>query len=92
MPKYKPIYKCRLCGAVYGARIVTEDKDAAEQLMFEMVAGICTTHPLPVPRKLRTHECGGRFRGSLGLADFQGWQAVPDPTAEDKTESGLLEE
>lgn len=72
MPKYKPIYKCRLCGAVF------EGKKAADAALTDyMYASI------PV-----LHNCGGQ----VGLADLQGWKPLPDPTAEDKTESGLLEE
>ena len=66
----KAKYKCRLCGEVYknGA---TTGPEVAWQHLVEMNAGICCTLPM-APLKTDIHHCSG---GSLGLADFLGWEA-----------------
>lgn len=87
--EYKAIYKCRLCGAVYKSGATTGEA-MAEAHMLEMSAGLCGTVPM-APRKIEMHRCGGKYTGSLGAADFCGWQAVPGYT-DDRTESGLLED
>lgn len=74
--EYKAIYKCRLCGAVYRNGTTTGEAVATAH-MVELSAGICSTAPL-APRKIETHYCGGQFAGSLGAADFCGWQAVEE--------------
>ncbi len=90
MAEYKAIYKCRLCGQGYsdGART---SEEIARLCMEQINVGI-TGLVAPAPTLTATHHCGGPFAGSLGLADFQGWRAAPPLCAEDKTESGLLEE
>ena len=87
--EYRAVYKCRLCGAVYQTGATTGEAVATLH-MEEMSAGICSTVPL-APRKIETHRCGGKYTGSLGAADFCGWQAPPNCKGE-KTESGLLED
>ena len=72
MPTYKAIYKCRLCGAVY-ANGATTGKDVAERCMVELTCGISGTVPM-APTMNETHDCGGDHAGSLGLADFLGWE------------------
>lgn len=74
--EYKTKYKCRLCGAEFYGPVFTCSKDSAVNSMTHTVAGIRGVDPLE-PSQLRMHECGGDHEGSLGLADFQGWEAVP---------------
>lgn len=71
--KYIAVYKCRLCGTTYSSGATT-GKQVAECCMVELNAGICGTVPM-APRMTDTHDCGGEYEGSLGLADFQGWKA-----------------
>lgn len=73
---YKAIYKCRLCGEVYESGATT-GKEVAERCMVELNVGIRGTVPM-APTMTETHDCGGDHAGSLGLADFQGWEACPD--------------
>ena len=68
------VYKCRLCGERY--KTVTTGLEVAERLMVEMNVGICSTLAM-APLKTGTHRCGGHLVGSLGLADFLGWEAQP---------------
>ena len=90
----KAIYKCRLCGMVYHSGACTGPQ-VAEFVMHEMNAELCSSVAM-APRKTETHHCGGQYAGSLGLADFLGFQKGPKrPTytfADDKDESGLLED
>ena len=72
MATYKATYKCRLCGEVYQSGATT-GKEMAERCMVELVCGIRGTVPL-APTMTETHGCGGNHAGSLGLADFQGWE------------------
>jgi hypothetical protein len=95
--EHKAIYKCRLCGQTYASGAVT-GKDVAERCMVELTLGIRGTVPL-APTMHETHDCGGRYAGSLGLADFQGWEAHPNERTmgladyeEEHDTSGLLEE
>ena len=94
--EYKAVYKCRLCGETY-ISWATGDKKVAEACMVELTMGIKGTVPL-TPTLTETHDCGGEHDGSLGLADFQGWEAtapapkMPPAYMDDRTESGLLEE
>lgn len=67
--EYKAKYKCRLCGEEYTGVITGEN--VAWQCMVEMNAGIHCTVPM-APLKTDIHHCSG---GSLGLADFLGWEA-----------------
>lgn len=68
----KAIYKCRLCGERFHNGAET-GPEVAELCMIEMNVGIVGTVPM-APNKTDTHRCGGAFAGSLGLADFQGWE------------------
>lgn len=69
----KAIYKCRLCGETYhnGGYAC---KEVAARCMVELNVGLVSTAPM-APTMTETHHCGGDHAGSLGLADFQGWQA-----------------
>lgn len=69
----KAIYKCRLCGAVYHNGSYA-GKKIANRLMVEMNIGLVSTQPMATTMT-ETHDCGGAYTGSLGLADFQGWVA-----------------
>lgn len=68
----KAIYKCRLCGETYHNGGYA-GKKVAERLMVELNVGLVSTEPM-APTKTETHACGGNHAGSLGLADFLGWQ------------------
>lgn len=73
--EYKAIYKCRLCGEVFTAGGTTEKKTAQHTLVAVCMGYI---HPDPLaPGRLDVHDCKGDRAGSLGLADFQGWEATP---------------
>lgn len=65
------IYKCRLCGATHYARTVEVER--ADSHLAEITAGILSVS-VPQMTLLRRHYCGGDHAGSLGLADFLGWQ------------------
>lgn len=73
---YKAIYKCRLCGATYQCG-ATAGKGIAEKCMVELVVGLKGITP-QAPTMTEMHRCGGVHTSSLGLADFQGWEAVED--------------
>lgn len=68
----KAIYKCRLCGKVYHNDTETGEKVALD-CITEMAIGIRVYRP-QAPQMTEPHFCGGDHAGSLGLADFQGWQ------------------
>lgn len=69
----KAVYKCRLCGERFYNGAETGPEIAA-RCMVEMNTGMYGTVAM-APRKTETHCCGGQYAGSLGLADFQGWEA-----------------
>lgn len=69
----KAMYKCRLCGEVFCNSTHTSNKKLVHRLMVELTAGLLSTEPL-APQKTEIHHCGGDHAGSLGLADFQGWE------------------
>ena len=73
---YKAIYKCRLCGETYSNETTT-GREMATACMAELNVGICGTVAL-APTMTETHYCGGDHAASLGLADFQGWEAQMD--------------
>ena len=73
----KAIYKCRMCGEVFCNGTHTTNKKLVFRLMVEMTSGLVSTEPL-APPKTEIHHCGGAHAGSLGLADFQGWEAEED--------------
>lgn len=75
MATMKAVYKCRLCGERYYSGTET-GPGVAERCMVELTVGICGTVAM-APRKTETHYCGGKYEGSLGLADFLGWEARP---------------
>lgn len=84
----KAVYKCRLCGERFHNGAET-GPDVAERCMVEMNVGIVGTVAM-APNKTDTHRCSGPFSGSLGLADFQGWEeenglADPKPAIYTKT-------
>lgn len=68
----KAIYKCRLCGEVYHNGTVTGEK-VALACITEMAVGIRVYRP-QAPQMTEPHCCGGNHAGSIGLADFQGWE------------------
>lgn len=68
----KAIYKCRLCGELYHNGAYAGE-NVAERCMFELNVGLVSLAPM-APRMTETHHCGGAHAGSLGLADFQGWE------------------
>lgn len=68
----KAVYKCRLCGETYQTGATT-GKEVAELCMVELNVGVIGTVPM-APTMTETHHCGGDHAGSLGLADFQGWE------------------
>ena len=74
--EYKTKYKCRLCGAEFYGPIATDDLDNVVTAMAHMVVGVRGVN-VYAPTPTRAHDCGGEHEGSLGLADFQGWEAVP---------------
>ncbi len=90
--EYNAIYKCRLCGETYHNGAKT-GQEVAELCMLKLNVGLVCTEP-QAPRLTATHNCGGRYAGSLGLADFQGWKKHHTPALnfDDRTESGLLED
>ncbi len=74
--EYKTKYKCRLCGAEFYGPVTTSDKGTAVSCLVHMVAGIRGAIP-EAPGSTLMHICGGDHEGSMGLADFQGWEAAP---------------
>lgn len=80
MINMKAVYKCRLCGERFHNGAET-GPDVAERCMIEMNVGIVGTVAM-APNKTDTHRCGGPFTGSLGLADFQGWEEEKALSAE----------
>lgn len=70
--EYKAVYKCRLCGQVYQNGATTGEAMATAH-MAELSVGLCGTVPM-APRKIEPHYCGGKYTGSLGVADFCGWE------------------
>ena len=71
MEKYKAIYKCRLCGKVYHNGAETGEGGAMCNLAM-IATGVKITEPL-APQPYEIHRCHSPRAGSLGLADFQGW-------------------
>lgn len=68
----KVIYQCRLCGERY-CRHSAVAMEVAKRCMVELNVGLVSLAPM-APRMTETHHCGGAHAGSLGLADFQGWE------------------
>lgn len=90
MAKYKPVYKCRLCGARFTDGTYTTDRDTAVAYMVNIAGGVRGAF-LHEPAYQGLHECDD---GSLGLAVFLGMEKT-QPAGHDwneKTESGLLED
>ena len=86
----RSVYKCRMCGAVFTG-VETTSRKRARTCMVYLHAGVVGVEPT-APAMTTTHECGGGRAGSLGLADFQGWEKEPTMDMGEKTESGLLED
>lgn len=72
MAEYKAAYKCRLCGKTYTTTGTTEEK-TARRCLIHLIVGVVDPDPL-APGMTDMHHCGGEHAGSLGLADFQGWE------------------
>lgn len=73
---YKALYKCRLCGEVFHNGAETSE-EKAELCMVGLHVGVRCIVP-KAPNMTETHPCGGDHAGSLGMADFLGWEASPD--------------
>lgn len=73
----KAMFKCRLCGQSFCNGTHTGNKSLVVRLMVEMTCGIVSTEPM-APMITEMHHCGGDHKGSLGLADFQGWEKEAD--------------
>lgn len=68
----RAVYKCRLCGETYTNGCHGAVNTAEVRMQYLHAGVVC---PLPMtPTKTETHYCGGPHAGSLGLADFQGWE------------------
>lgn len=72
--EYRAVYKCRLCGETYKSGAHDTDRRVVENHMEEIAAGIRGTPMTAFVSEKKIHRCAG---GSLGLADFQGWEATP---------------
>lgn len=86
----RALYKCRMCGEVFTDGNSCSAKRARTCMVY-LHAGVVGIEPA-APAMTTTHTCGGSRAGSLGLADFQGWENAPAMDMGEKTESGLLEE
>lgn len=64
-------YKCRLCGQKFLGGKAGEE--VAERCMEMLHVGLLNPEPM-APTMTTTHRCGGDHAGSLGLADFLGWE------------------
>ena len=73
MAEYRATYKCRLCGELFCAPTYTTDEQTAMSCAVCMVTGIRGINAMQ-PSPTHAHACGGKYAGSLGLADFQGWK------------------
>lgn len=70
--EYRAVYKCRLCGERYSPGYYDTDLRTVENHMEEMAAGIRGTPLTALVSEKKIHRCAD---SSLGLADFQGWEA-----------------
>ena len=68
----RAVYKCRLCGKVYRNGAETNEDGAMCNLAM-IAVGVKISEPL-APQPQEIHRCRGDHAGSLGLADFQGWE------------------
>lgn len=69
------VYKCRLCDEIYSTAETGEKM--ATRCMEMLHVGLLNPEPM-APTMTMTHRCGGDHAGSLGVADFLGWQAEGD--------------
>lgn len=69
------VYKCRLCGGTFATATTGEEK--ATRCMEMLHVGLLNPEPM-APAMTMTHHCRGDHAGSLGLADFLGWEKEPD--------------
>jgi hypothetical protein len=75
------MFKCRLCGEVFHNGAFAGEK-IAERCMMELNVGLVSLAPM-APHMTETHNCGGAYAGTLGLADFQGWVAEENENGEE---------
>ena len=69
--EYRATYKCRLCGAKF-IQDSAGERNALKHIT-EMAVSI-RGGILPQITVITPHCCGGDHAGSLGLADFLGWE------------------
>jgi hypothetical protein len=65
------VYKCRLCGGKF--RTAQAGEKPATRCMQMLHVGLLNPDPM-APTMTTTHRCGGDHAGSLGVADFLGWE------------------
>lgn len=64
---YEKIYKCRLCGQRFSNGAMSGGVSDINREVWQEIK--------ERPMQLATHEC---FGGSVGMADFQGYEVVCD--------------
>lgn len=77
MIEYKAIYKCRFCQKSFKDAI-TGNKDLAEKVLMSVCYDIPINEPQS-PTMYRPHYCEN---GSMGVADFIGWEKEETPEHE----------
>lgn len=65
------MYKCRLCGKKF--RKAQAGEKVATRCMDMLHVGLLNPEPM-APTMTTTHHCRGDHDGSMGLADFLGWE------------------
>lgn len=68
----RAMYKCRLCGEKY-PNGTHAGREIALRCMIAQDAGVQGVVPM-APSMTETHTCGGDHAGSLGVADFLGFE------------------
>lgn len=72
----RAVYKCRLCDEIY--RTAETGEEMATRCMQMLHVGLLNPEPM-APTMTMTHNCRfAPYTGSLGLADFLGWQREQD--------------
>ena len=69
--EYHATYKCRLCGAKFTQGVTGKEKAIAH--ITELTVGLRSVS-LPLICETVPHNCVGNHAGSLGMADFLGWE------------------